>query len=138
MFTESFNESFNTPTNSKSGLYLAAVKKANDPLLCGSYRPISLLNVDFKLLSKLLARRLEVVLPSIVSSDQTGFIRNRHFFNLRRVFNVVYNPSPAALPEILIALEVEKAFDRVGWDYLFFILGKFGFGFVGEIILCIP
>lgn len=79
--------------------------------------------------SKLLARCLEAVLPSIISLDQTGFIRNRHsFFNLRRVFNVVYNPSPTALPETLIALDAKKAFDRVEWGYLFLFWGNLDLG----------
>lgn len=44
-------------------------KKDKDPLLCTSYRPISLLNVDFKVLSKVLAKRLESVIPDVVSPD---------------------------------------------------------------------
>ena len=91
MFTESYNSGLLPHTLNQTCISLL-LKKGKDPLSCGSYRPISLLNVDFKLLSKLLARHLEVVLPSIISLDQTGFIRNRHsFFNLRKVFNVVYN-----------------------------------------------
>lgn len=45
--------------------------------MCGSLRPISLINVDNKLLSKLLAARLEKLLPSIINTDQTRFIQNR-------------------------------------------------------------
>lgn len=77
-------------------LSLFFCKKGKDPLDCTSFRPIGLINVDFKLLSKLLALRLEHVLPTIISVDQTGFIRNRHLFsNLRQLFNIIYSPSQA-------------------------------------------
>lgn len=80
--------------------------------MAANYRPISLLSVDLKLLSKLLAMRLESVLPSIISPDQTGFIRGRHpFSNLRRLFNILYNSSTSLTPEVLISLDAEKAFD---------------------------
>lgn len=45
------------------------LKKGKPPDLCGSYRPISLIPVENKLLSKLLARRLELLLPSIINAD---------------------------------------------------------------------
>lgn len=98
MFTESFNLGF-LPHTLNQACILLLLKKGKNPLQCGSYQPISLLNVDFKLLSKVLASRFETALPLIVSLDQTGFIHNRHsFFNLRGLFNVVYNSFPSALP----------------------------------------
>lgn len=79
MFNESF-ESLKLPQTLTQASISLILKKNKDLLFCASYRPISLLNVDFKLLSKLLAVRLESTLPSIISPDQTGFIINRHSF----------------------------------------------------------
>lgn len=103
------------------------LKKDKDPLLCSSYRPISLLNVDFKIMTKVLATRLQRVIPHLIHPDQTGFITGRHsFYNTRRLFNILYSPASNS-PEIVLSLDAEKAFDRVEWKYLFYILNKFGF-----------
>lgn len=72
LLLDMFNESFKSgdlPRTLSQAFISLILKKDKDPLLCSSYRPISLLNVDFKLLSKLLALRLESILPSIISPD---------------------------------------------------------------------
>lgn len=49
-------------------------KPGKDPTLCSSYRPISLLNVDTKILSKILANQLITVIMASIHPDQTGFM----------------------------------------------------------------
>lgn len=69
MYKEAFSSGTLPVTLRQASISLLA-KKNKDLLLCTSYRPISLLNVDFKVLSKVLAKRLEGVIPIIVSPDQ--------------------------------------------------------------------
>lgn len=89
--------------------------------------PYLLLNVDFKILSQVLAKRLKNVVPAIISPNQTGFIQGRHSYsNLRKLFIVIHSAQPDQR-EAVISLDTEKAFDRVEWKQLFFTLYRFGF-----------
>lgn len=92
MYNESFIKGHLPPPLSEASIYF--FKSDKDPILCGSNRPISLLNVDLKILSKILAQHLQGVLQSIISTDQTGFMLGRHsFHNTRRLLNIVNSPS---------------------------------------------
>lgn len=128
MFVHSFSQG-TLPNSLNEALITLLLKPQKDPTKCSSYRPISLLNADVKILAKLLAIRLESPLLNIISANQTGFLKGRHIFsNIRCLLNVLYTPPSQDVPEIVVSLDAEKAFDRVEWDYLFFAMNKFGFG----------
>lgn len=89
MFLDSFRNGCLPPSLNLANISLI-LKKNKPPEECGSYRPVSLINVDSKILSKVLARRLENCLPLLINDDQTGFIRRRlSCSNVRRLLNVV-------------------------------------------------
>lgn len=77
MYNESFQQGCLPASLNQASISLL-LKKNKDPTLCSSYRPISLLNADVKILAKVLARRIDLCLPDIISEDQIGFIRVRH------------------------------------------------------------
>uniref|UniRef100_A0A8C4X2W1 Reverse transcriptase domain-containing protein n=1 Tax=Erpetoichthys calabaricus TaxID=27687 RepID=A0A8C4X2W1_ERPCA len=127
IFTEARDNKI-LPQTFRQALITIFLKQNKDLLQCASYRPISLLNNDVKIFSKIIARRMEKMLPSVISQDQSGFIKVRHLSsNLRHLFNVIYSPTKSNTPEILLSLDAEKAFDMIEWKYLFTTLEKFGF-----------
>lgn len=113
-------------------MYIANIivipKKDKDPEYCSSYRPISLLGVDMKILSKILATRLEKVVANIINLDQTGFMKERlSSNNTRRLINIIQYHNYNQIPGVIVSMDAEKAFDRIELDYMFEVLERFGF-----------
>ncbi|KAF7654481.1 hypothetical protein LDENG_00069260 [Lucifuga dentata] len=103
-------------------------KEGKDKLDCGSYRPISVLNQDYKIFTHILTKRTEKILPQIISLDQTGFIKQRQTQdNIRRTLHVIENITKNGLQAVILSFDAEKAIDRVSWEFLYKVLKKFGF-----------
>ena len=90
--------------------------------------PISLVNVDAKLASKTLAKRLEKVLPEVIHFNQNAFVKGRTSFDAIRTINdAIEYARYKDLPGILIALDFEKAFDSLNLNFLLRVQHAFNF-----------
>lgn len=116
-------------TTMKQGLITLLPKSNKDKLLVENWRPISLLNVDYKLLSLLLAKRFKTGLNDIINEIQTGFMKGRHISNnIRLVLDLLEYPEYIEPGAILVFLDFYKAFDTIEHQFLFQALQCYGFG----------
>ena len=94
-----------------------------------NWRPISLLNVDYKIITKLLAGRLKPLLPNIIHPDQKGYVNGRTIFEANRLLKDVIDYSEEnRINSSIIFLDYQKAFDQVEWAWALQCLEKFNFG----------
>jgi len=93
-----------------------------------NWRPISLLNQDYKLIARILAERCKIHLSKLVSDDQNGFVPGRYIgLNIHRILNLIEICKNNNINGILLNIDFEKAFDCIEWDFVYSALRAFGF-----------
>ena len=113
----------------KRGIISLIPKKDINTSLLENLRPISLLNIDYKILTKVIAKRLEKLLPKIINPDQTGYVKGRYIGeNVRLIQDIMFYTKRMNSPGIAIFLHFRKAFDSIEWEYLKAALKAFNFG----------
>ena len=93
-----------------------------------NWRPVSLLNIIYKIASGCIANRIKTVLDIIIDQDQTGFISGRFIGeNTRLIYDVMHYTEIHNIPGLLLLVDFEKAFDSISWSFIDTILDIFNF-----------
>ena len=88
-----------------------------------------LLNTDMKIISKVLSTKIKGVLPYLISSNQTAYVKSRFISKSGRlILDILEIAETLELEGFLVTRDVEKAFDSVNHCFLLQILRKLGFG----------
>uniref|UniRef100_A0A803T1S1 Reverse transcriptase domain-containing protein n=1 Tax=Anolis carolinensis TaxID=28377 RepID=A0A803T1S1_ANOCA len=119
------------PDSWKEALITVIHKENSDPEDIKNYRPISLLNVDYKIFSNIIAERLKIFFKKWIKEEQSGFLPNRNIKdNIRLVVDLLeYHESQNQQEILLLAVDAEKAFDRVNWDYFKLLIQELDMGY---------
>jgi exonuclease III len=116
-------------TTQKHGVITLLPKKGKDPLQLKNWRPISLLNQDYKLIAKCIALRIKKHLKSLIHNDQTGFMKGRYIGeNINKILSIMEYVDKEDIPAIVASVDFEKAFDSMERTFILKTLQKFNFG----------
>ncbi|GJS30168.1 RNA-directed DNA polymerase, eukaryota, reverse transcriptase zinc-binding domain protein [Tanacetum coccineum] len=115
------------PKGSNSS-FIALIPKTRDANMVKDFRPISLIGSMYKIIAKILANRLVLVLGDLVNEVQSAFIADRQILDGPFILNKFFNVSNRKRSIFCFKVDFEKAFDSVRWDYLDDILRRFDFG----------
>ena len=113
----------------RRGIISLLPKKDKDRLYLKNWKPITLLNVDCKILAIALGNRINSFLHSLIDEDQTGYVKYRFIGNNNRIIeDILMHTKLSKVPGILLAIDFEKAFDSLRCDFLDKCLQAFNFG----------
>ncbi len=130
MILDSYNEAFREGELSEmqKQIILSLIYKKGDRRMFKNYRPISLSNVDYKILAYVLASRLQKVLNKLISPEQAAYVKDRYIGqNIRLLLDVIEYANKYNKSGVLLFLDFEKAFDSLNWDFIHLCLKKMGF-----------
>ena len=122
ILTSALNYSHNTGTLSitqRRGIIKLIPKKDADPHFIKNWRPLTLLNCNYKIAAKAIANRIKTVIPKLINNDQTGFLKGRFIGeNIRLIDSIIKYASENNTPGLLLFVDFEKAFDSLEWSFI--------------------
>jgi len=113
----------------RQGVITLVPKKKQKKEYLENWRPITLLNVDYKIATKAIAKRMENVLQNIINPNQTGYVKGRYIGeNIRLISDIMEYTTKNEQAGIAMFLDFRKAFDTIEWSFIEKALVLFDFG----------
>ncbi|XP_057246803.1 uncharacterized protein LOC130589540 [Beta vulgaris subsp. vulgaris] len=122
---------------------ITLIPKCQHPIQMGDFRPISLCNVLYKVISKVMANRLKVILPDLISSQQSAFVPGRLITDNAmiafEIFHYMKRSGDGRTGSMAFKLDMSKAYDRVEWSFLEKVMLKLGFceSWIRRVMVCL-
>ena len=123
--------------------HIILIPKIKSPEKMSDYRPISLCNVIYKIISKVLANKLKQILPQIISPTQSAFVPSRlitdNILVAYEYLHAMHCRKKGKKGSIALKLDISKAYDRVEWAFLKGIMEKMGFPliWIDRVMSCV-
>ncbi|KAK6153718.1 hypothetical protein DH2020_013357 [Rehmannia glutinosa] len=123
--------------------HIVLIPKVKQPETAKDFRPISLCNVIFRVITKVIANKLKLILPDIILKNQSVFIPGRlitdNAMSAFEIFHSMKKKVKGKCGHFALKLDMSKAYDRVEWPFLEGILDKLGFAkeWIGLVMRCV-
>lgn len=115
--------------SARRGIVTQIPKKDKDSRYIQNQRPITLLNVDYKILAKVLVNRMQKVLETLISPHQTGFMPGRQIaHNIRKILDIINITKESNQQGIMLSLDFYKCFDTLDHQSILAALKYYSFG----------
>lgn len=115
--------------SARQGIITLLPKKDRDPQYLKNWRPLTLLNVDYKIVARMMALRAKPKLQKLIDHDQTGFLQGCNIaHNLRTVLDIMQIARDRKLQMIIITMDWEKCVDKISHQAIDRAFEYFNFG----------
>ena len=132
LLVESLNCAFDhgeLSNSQKQAIITLIEKKGKDRRQISNWRPISLINLDTKIGSKAIARRLQEVIPDIIHYNQNAYVKGKSIFDtVRAIDDILEFTEREKIQRLMVAIDFKKAFDSVNRNFMLETLSAFNFG----------
>ncbi|XP_024178242.1 uncharacterized protein LOC112184205 [Rosa chinensis] len=123
--------------------HICLIPKVDNPEHMSDLRPIALCNVIYKVCSKVIANRLKVILPQVISPFQSAFVPGRlirdNILVANEIAHFVHNKREGTEGVMALKLDLSKAYDRMEWVFLKMVMARFGFAqdWINMVMNCV-